>query len=125
MNYCDNGQCNKPVCEECPGYNNEGGDFFCCKECSEEVCSICNENKNEDDIQSCPNCREGMCVDCMSGNKCAELEINTVTGETIFFCHSSCVEHYKVRNYGNSDEDYIYENNIKSPERYPTHSSVY
>ena len=52
--YCDNGQCNKSVCIECEGYNNENGDFYCCEECAPKY--------NE---QTCYNCKKVGDGDCM------------------------------------------------------------
>ena len=79
----------------------------------EEECSLCNKKFPEDDVQSCFNCREGMCVTCMVGNKCEELEIDE---EYVFFCHSSCVEHYKVKNNSN---DTVYKSSRAKKTRKP------
>jgi len=82
-------------------------------------CSICLKKKPEDDIQYCPQCEESICVDCIDGDKCEKLEIDEETGETIFLCHSSCVEHYKVKNNCENDsEEEEMENKVYQVRRY-------
>ena len=56
--YCENGQCNKSVCEECDGYNNQSGEFYCCEECdtTEVVCKYCNDIIDEEEEEPPTTC---------------------------------------------------------------------
>lgn len=107
--YCNNGQCNKTVCEECDGYNNRYDDFFCSKQCSGELHCECGNPTHKNNICG-HGIADGICCIC-----------------------KECRKEMNEDNEEESDEDSYdfngikrkFHNNIKSPERYPPHSPVY
>jgi len=91
-----NGKCEVPICVSCI---EDGQELYSCSMCNTElICGDC--------IYAwCNNCSETIC------NKCHEKE-EDCEYNNMPFCHSSCVEHYKVKN-NEESEDYSDEEEVE------------